>query len=272
MKFLTIDPEKCAHDGICVAECPTKLIMMNNKMPEAIEGAEMRCVKCGHCVAVCPHGALSIAGIDKNECLPIKDELKISVEQVEQLIKSRRSIRNYKNKAVEREILDKLIDIARYAPTGGNSQLVQWRAVDSREELNKIIDATIDFMRVMIKNGHPMAEAYNLNALAKAWEHKIDLILRGAPSLIISHAPKTYGLAMVDGSMALSYLDLAASAYGLGCCWAGFFMIAASQSKAMQELLQLPEGNICVGGLMIGYPKFEYKQIPPRKAPTISWS
>jgi nitroreductase len=124
----------------------------------------------------------------------------------------------------------------------------------------------------MVKNGHPMAEAYNLNGLVKAWEHKMDMILRGAPALIISHAPKSYGLAMVDGSMALSYLDLAASAYGLGCCWAGFFMIAASQSKAMQEILQLPEGNICVGGLMIGYPKFEYKQIPPRKAPGISWS
>jgi Fe-S-cluster-containing hydrogenase component 2 len=124
MKFLTIDPEKCAHDGICAAECPTKLIMMNNKMPEAIEGAETRCVKCGHCIAVCPHGALSVAGIDNNECLPIKNELSVSVEQVEQLIKSRRSIRNYQNKKVERETLAKLIDIARYAPTGGNSQLM----------------------------------------------------------------------------------------------------------------------------------------------------
>lgn len=272
MNLLTIDLEKCNHDNICVSECPSKLITLKNNVPQSIEGAEMRCVKCGHCVVVCPTGALSVSGIETEERLPIKNELKVSIDQVEQLIKTRRSIRNYQNKKVEREKLKKIIEIARYAPTGGNSQLVQWRAIDSRDELDKLVDGTIEFMKYLIKENHPMASSYNLQSLVNAWEHKIDGILRGAPALIVSHAPQSYGLGMVDGSVALGYLDIAASAYGLGCCWAGFFMMAASHSPIIKDVLKLPEGNVCLGALMVGYPKFKYHRVPPRKEAVIYWS
>jgi len=273
MSFITVDQKKCAHDGICAAECPMGLITMNKEtsLPEGIDGAEQRCIKCGHCVAVCPHGAVSVSGINAADCLPIKKELLVSTDQIEQLIKSRRSVRKYRDKKIEREKLTKLIDIARYAPTGGNSQQVQWLVINSRDEVKKIAASVVDFMSGMIKNGHPLAERYNLPALVGAWESGVDVIFRGAPALIVAHAPKEYGLATVDCTAALSYLDISAASFGIGCCWAGFFMIAASQSPSVMKILDLPEGNVCAGGLMAGYAKYDYHMIPPRKDARVIW-
>ncbi len=273
MSFLTIIEEKCVHDGICASECPLMLIEINKNtlLPEAINEAESKCIKCGHCVAVCPHGAISVKEIEADACYPIKKELKLSIYQIEQLIKSRRSVRKYLNKKIEKEKLSKLIDNARYAPTGGNSQQVQWLVFNSNEVVQKYAAATIEFMKAIVKSGHPMAEKYNLSVMIERWENGIDGIFRKAPAVIIAHAPKEYGLATVDGTIAMSYLDIAAESLNLGCCWAGFFMIAATQSPAILKMLNLPEGNICTGALMIGYTKNKYERIPPRKEATIIW-
>jgi len=61
MSLFTIDEKKCKKDGICVAECPLKIIEMKDgtSMPTPTADADERCVKCGHCVAVCPHGAFT---------------------------------------------------------------------------------------------------------------------------------------------------------------------------------------------------------------------
>jgi len=273
MSFLSVDPGKCVHDGVCVAECPLNLIEIDtiSLLPKASNGAEERCVKCGHCIAVCPHEAISVDGIKVKDCFPLKIGMQPSIDQVDQLIKSRRSIRNYMDMKIEHEKISKLIDIARYAPTGGNNQKVQWLVINSRDEVKKIAIATIEFMRGLIKQNHPLAEKYNLDSLVKRFDSGADGIFRGAPALIVAYAPKEYGLATVDCTIALSYLDIAASSFGLGCCWAGFFMIASTQSASVIKILDLPEGNICVGGLMIGYPKYNYHRIPPRKDAQIIW-
>ena len=62
MTLFTIDPEKCKRDGICVNECPARIIVQADKdsVPSLVEGGEALCINCGHCVAVCPHEAFSL--------------------------------------------------------------------------------------------------------------------------------------------------------------------------------------------------------------------
>jgi nitroreductase len=99
----------------------------------------------------------------------------------------------------------------------------------------------------------------------------MDPILRGAPTLVIAHAPKGYALAQVDSSIALTFLDLAAPTLGLGSCWAGFFMMAAVQWPPLQEVLALPEDHACFSAMMIGYPKYEYHRLLLRKEAATNW-
>jgi len=273
MNLFTIDEKKCKRDGICVAECPLKLIEMKESaaVPTPVADAESRCIKCGHCVAVCPHNAFTHMTMNTADFPLVRKDLALSPEQAEHFLRSRRSIRAYQDKTVDRETLAKIIDIARYAPTGSNSQQVGWIVVDTRDNVQKLSAMIIDLLRAMIKANHPMAQSYNLANLVGAWDAGIDLIGRNAPALVIAHGPKHYPLAHVDCASALSYFDLAAPTFGIGTCWAGFFMLAIPQSQAMQDALALPEGNAVFGALMAGYPKYTYRRLPPRSEAAIIW-
>ena len=266
MSLFTIDEKLCARDGICVTECPAFVIEMKDKesFPTVTEGGEARCINCGHCVAVCPHAAISLARMPVDRCPPIDNDLTLSEAQAEQFLRSRRSVRTYKKQDVDADNLTRLIEIARYAPTGSNSQLVQWLVVPTREKVIELTGLAVDWMRNAVKEKNPMAEAYQMGGIVRAWDNGIDIISRGAPALVILHGPEAYPIMTIDSAIALSYLDLAAPSLGLGCCWAGFFMIAAGYWPPLAEALQLPEGHKSFGAMMVGYPKFRYQRLPER--------
>lgn len=273
MGVFEVDREKCKRDGICVAECPLRIIELNDdsQVPTPVDGAEERCISCGHCVAVCPHGAISLAEMKTGDCPPVVRDMIPGIEQTVHFIRSRRSIRVYKEEAVEREKLARLIDAAHYAPTGMNSQQVKWIAFDSREAVLALAGMVVDFMRYLISENNPVADAYHLADIVSAWDAGQDLVSRGAPGLIVAHAPKEYAAAQVDCTISLTTLDLAAQSFGLGTCWAGYFMIAAANWPPFQQALSLPEGNACFGAMMIGYPKYKYHRLPLRKKADIDW-
>jgi len=271
--MIVIDEKKCKRDGICVAECPVHIIKMKDdkSLPVPVEGAMAQCIKCGHCVAVCPYGALKHNALESAAFLPVNKKLTLTLEQAEQFLRARRSIRAYQAKAVEHEKLAKLIDIARYAPTAKNTQLVNWIVVDSPQKVKKLTGMAMEQFRKMAQDKHPIAQKYNFESVVSGWDKGIDGICRGAPALIIAHSLKEYGLASVDCASALAYLELVAPVLGLGTCWAGFFMIAAAMCKPLEQALGLPQGHAIQGTLMAGYPKYQYYSLPPRDEPKIAW-
>ena len=107
MGLLIVDQGLCQRDGICAEVCPVSIIEFKEKdaFPTLIDGGEKLCIRCGHCVAVCPHGAMTHAIMRPDECLSVHDDWVLSPERVEHFLRYRRSIRNYKNKQVDREVL-----------------------------------------------------------------------------------------------------------------------------------------------------------------------
>lgn len=273
MSLFTVEGEKCHRDGICVAVCPLRILELSDgsPVPTPVEGAEELCIRCGHCVSVCPHGAFSHADIPIADCLPVNEEFALRTEQAEYFLRSRRSIRTFKEKEIEREKLVRLIDIARYAPTGSNSQQVKWLIVNSREKVHALAGIVIDMVRYLLKEGDPTAKAYRLDRAVTAWESGEDVVSRGAPCMVFSHAPKESPISQVDCAIAHTFLDLAAPSLGLGVCWAGFFMLAAPHWPPLQQALALPEGHACFGAMMIGYPKYKYFRMPARKEAEVIW-
>ena len=274
MSLIQIDDSKCKKDGICVKECPASIISHTDKKmrPEMVAGAEPICLLCGHCVAVCPHGALDHKKIPLEECPSVTDDLLINQDQALQFLRSRRSIRNFKKKAVEKEIIESLINNARYAPTGSNSQTVQWTVHTDENTIKEIADLTIDWMRSVIKSGELGGMASYLPLVVAAYEAGTDTIARGAPCLIFASAPKANPGGLVDVSIALSYLELIAVPAGLGTCWAGLIKRALHYSEPLQQKIGLPESHTHVYPMMVGYPKFAYHRLPERKSAKISWN
>ena len=273
MSLLTVDQEKCKRDGICAEVCPAGIIELRDKdaFPSLVDGGDIICIRCGHCVAVCPHGAMSHAIMKPEDCQTVNKEWLFGPEQVEHFLRYRRSIRNYKNKQVEREILTKLIDVARFAPSGHNLQPVRWLVIHEKEEVKRLAAFVIDWMRYLIKEDSPLVAALHLDRVVSSWEKGKDPICRKAPHIIVVHAHKEDRTAPSACTIALTYLELAASSFDLGACWAGYFNAAATLWPPMQKELGLPEGNVTLGAMMVGYPKFKYQRLPLRNDAEVIW-
>lgn len=273
MSLLIIDESKCKRDGFCARECPTAIIRLKEKetYPEIISGGEQSCLQCGHCVAVCPHGALSHSLIAIEECPPIKKNLVIDHAQAVQFLRTRRSIRVYRDRPVEKDKIQQLIEIARYAPTGSNSQLIEWLVFTDQAKIREIARLTVEHMRSLIKKDPESYKATYLPRVVAAYDAGYDSVLRDAPALVVAFAPKTAGNGMVDLTLALSYLDLAAPTMGLGTCWAGLLQGMLRSWVPLKEALGIPENYPYHYPLMLGYPKFKYHRLPERKAPRITW-
>lgn len=240
--------------------------------PSIIPGGEEVCNRCGHCVAACPQGALSHSNIPVEDCPEIKPELLINEEQAAQFLRSRRSIRAYKDKPVEREKIKRLIEIARYAPTGGNSQLVEWLVLTDKNKLRDISRLTIEaFRRVITEMPQVLALNPYLPMIVKTWESGCDSILWNAPVMLMASAPKKASTGMVDLSAALSYVNLFAPTMGLGTCWAGLLQQAMIFSPPLKEFLGVPTGHPHHFPMILGYPKAIYYRLPRRKPPKITF-
>jgi nitroreductase/NAD-dependent dihydropyrimidine dehydrogenase PreA subunit len=272
MSLFNVDSQKCNKDGICAVDCPLGIIQMKDgEAPTPAKGAEEICIKCGHCVAVCPKGALTHKNLSPEECIPVKSDLKVSAEQVEQLMRARRSIRAYKDTIVDKDTIKKLLELSSCGPTGHNSRSVGWTVIYDNDEVRKLTAMVVDWMKYMIKESPDMAKGLDLELTVEAYESGVDAICRNAPHVIVAHAPKTAPTAAIDCSTALAYLELAAPSFGAGTCWAGFFNVAATFWPPMQKALGLPEGHSNFGCVMIGHPKFKYHRIPPRDDAQIAW-
>lgn len=272
MPLFTVDEEKCLRDGLCAAECPAGIIAFKkDTLPSPVEDAEKRCINCGHCVAICPHGALSLASMPSEACPGVDRSLLPSSESFDHMVRTRRSIRNYKQDTLDPDLVEKLIDTARHAPTGSNSQQVGWTVANGREKTHELAALTIEWMKSIMDGKHPLARAYRLERIVGAWMNGQDGILRGAPGLVVTHAPKSYGSGAADCCIAMATFELAAYCNGLGACWAGFLLMAANSSESLVEALNLPKGHVPHAAMMFGNPKYRYQRIPLRKIPEINW-
>jgi len=221
--------------------------------------------------------------MDPDRCPQVQPTLQPSAEQIEQLYQSRRSIRVYREKPVDPELLQKMIEMAGWAPTAHNSRKVNWLVFGAPEKLHQLAETVADWMRWTIKVMPQRAQEFNFERRVRQWENGTDVILRGAPVLVVAHGEKEPALppsfaaemdnqvAPMDYAIALSYLELAAVGLGLGACWAGYVYKAANLFPPMHGALDLPEGHQCFGAMMVGYSRFPYRRIPNRSAPVVTW-
>lgn len=273
MNLIEVDEKKCKRDGFCAAECPAGIIRLKDKssFPEVKPEEEVACVLCGHCVSVCPHGALSHSRIPIGECPPLKKDLAVGREQAIQFLRSRRSIRRYRDKPVERETVQELIEIARYAPTGGNTQPVEWWVFTNRKELRQFAGSVAEWMRKTMQSVPLSSLPPYFPAAVAGWDAGRDTILRDAPVMILALAPAESPNGLVDLTIALTYLQLAALPMGLGTCWAGMARRALMMDAAVREEIGLPEKAPQFYPMMLGYPDVSYHRVPERKPPRIVW-
>jgi nitroreductase len=134
--------------------------------------------------------------------------------------------------------------------------------------VQRLAELTKDWIRATRDQPGQAAQRRKMDHVVATWESGVDYICRRAPHLILAYTPEGR---CTDGIIALTYLELAAYARGLGPCWAGWVNGAANNWPPMKEHLGLPPGHRSCGGMMIGYPEYGYHRIPSRDEAHIVW-
>lgn len=155
--------------------------------------------------------------------------------EVREAIAYRRSIRNYLDKPVEEEKIERVLEAGRLAPSAANKQEWHFVIVRDKELREKLMKAAGDQKFV--------AEAP---------------VVIAACALDSSHVMKcgqpSYS---IDVAIALSFMNLRATELGLGCCWIGHF-----EEGEVKEILKIPDTVRVVQLLTLGY----FEENPPPKS------
>lgn len=163
-----------------------------------------------------------------------------------ELVKTRYSVRKYKDRVVEKEIIEGVLDIMRNAPSAVNYQPWQFIVLTSPEIRGKI------------------AETYPVS-----W-------IKDAPVIIVACGDHSKSWVREDGkdhcdidvAIAVDHLSLAAAEVGLGTCW-----VCAFDKVKCSEILELPDHLEPVVIIPMGYPLDEAIRNKKRKSldEVVSW-
>ena len=268
--IIKVDESLCIGCGGCIRACPGGLIT-KQEFPIPIANAWDLCIDCGHCVAICPTEAMHQRSMGPEDCEPFDIHLVARWERVRQFMISRRSVRGYVRRPVEKEKILQLLDVARYAPNGANRQVIRWLVIDAPAAVHRIAELTVEWMKVVKEANPALYQEAKLDVFVDTWAAGQDRISRGAPCVIQAWAPKNERTAPPAAMIAIAHIQLAANAIGLGTTFTGSINTASQAYPPLIEALDMPEGYMPHGTFVIGYPAEKFLRIPVRRPVDVTW-
>jgi nitroreductase/NAD-dependent dihydropyrimidine dehydrogenase PreA subunit len=266
-----VDKEKCTKCSQCAGDCPSRIIVMDGEgYPSIAPDKELSCLRCQHCLAICPTGAVSILGFRPEESTLLEGHFP-DPQSLETLIAGRRSVRRYKPENLAPELIDKLITVASFAPTGVNRRKVRFTVLDDRVKVARFRDELMDgLVRLIGQGALPESKAYYA-PFVKVWQkHKVDLVFRDAPHLLVATAPRSLSTPREDCMIALATFELYAQACGVGTLWNGIVTWAIEEMlPEMRHRLDIPDDHAFGYAMIFGKPAVRYARTVQHHPPEI---
>lgn len=262
--MIQINKELCTGCGKCVKDCISLRITLENGKACATKD----CFSCGHCVAVCPQGAVSIPELDMNDIENYeKDRFSLDADTLLRAIKFRRSIRDYKAKPVETEKLKKLLEAGRCTATAKNNQDCHFVFVQQElDALKKQVWDFIDDYAVShagnISNAMYPYVSFNRRRKANATD---DYLFRNAP--VVVYITSDWPL---DAGLAAQNMELMAVSLGLGVLFNGFLARISDENENLKSWLGIKDKTI-KACMLLGYPGVTYARTAPRREAKVIW-
>jgi nitroreductase/NAD-dependent dihydropyrimidine dehydrogenase PreA subunit len=288
MSWTSIDPDLCTQCGICVTRC-----IMNYTQVDGVvrsNAGAATCNLCGHCVALCPTGAITHHKMNMENFIDIPKGFNYDPETFRLFVRSRRSHRLFQDREVPREHLEKLVDVCRYAPTGSNRQTVEVTIIQDRGKIQRLSDHIVDFFENRIEDLEKEARECQaagrevpqitrsaltmldtLKLVVMARKFGMEVIFHRAPVVMLFHSPSETSTPKDDCVIASTTVTLAARTLSLETCYIGLFEFGANRYPPIVEELALPPGHKVYSILVLGYPVLEFLRTVDRKPMKVRW-
>ena len=275
-----VDMETCTGDGICAEVCPENAIEMVNGKAATVEERADTCILCGQCIAVCPTEALAMPDHDAGDFSKLAPR-PFGYDEFFTFLRSRRSARTFKDRPVEREVIDKILAAASTAPMGVPPHTTEVVVIDNPEERSFLLAELVKHYDPMIRAffnpiGRAIvrlsagAENYRMlkdHVIAKAREANelyrrdgTDRYMYQAPALMIFHANR-WGMSYQENAhLVCHHAMLAAVSLGLGTTIIGMIPPVVDRVKSLRTRYDIPDDHRVLTSLIMGYPKYRYRQ------------
>ena len=255
--MIQIDRDLCIRCHECVRDCPAKILKPGaDGIPAVVPELEKYCLKCQHCLAVCPKGAVTCCGTTPDQCAlpgPLPDP-----ESMLHLIRQRRSVRRFRPDPIPPEVMTRLKDPLAWSPTGCNDHRLLFHVVEDPEDMEFFRQETGRMLRLLIRSGIMRLVYPGYKRFLREIMNGEDVIFRSAPHMIVASTPRNAPCREADPWIALSYFDLFAQSFGLGTCWCGFGVYAFRWNRKLRRSLELPPGYRVGSVLLFGEPEVRY--------------
>ncbi len=168
-------------------------------------------------------------------------------------IKSRRSTRKFKENKVPDDILAKIIEAGRYAPSGGNSQSTHFIIVTNKDILDELARLAMQEFAKMSYDETTYKSIVNSINASKNGNYVFHY---NAPALIITANKKDYGNNIADCACALENMMLMANSLDLGSVWINQLRWLGENPIILNKMFNLGMDNDerVYGALAVGYP------------------
>ncbi len=272
--MFVVNKEKCIGCKKCVNDCFINDIALEDGKAYIKNES---CMKCGHCIAICPKNAISTNDYNMNDVVEYnKEDFAVDADNLLNFIKFRRSVRNFKDKAVEKEKIEKIIEAGRFTQTATNSQDVSYIVVtDKIGELRDLAYESLNKKGEYILS-NLTKETEHLRRYATLWTNfykmykkdpiKNDKLFFNAPLVIFVTANNEF-----NGALASSNMNLMVDALGLGTFYSGFLKMASQDNNDILNILDIKDNKKIAACMIIGYPNVNYERTVPRKDADIKW-
>jgi nitroreductase/Pyruvate/2-oxoacid:ferredoxin oxidoreductase delta subunit len=324
-----LDEEKCNGCGRCVSVCPVQLLMLEDEKARSNERYDVfRCLTCQNCQVVCPGDAVTIErdyrvprGFWKNVHLfsgektppaPLGrsrgenfEDYQHELTETERVIYRRRSNRLYKKRQLTRELVERVIEAGRFAPSAGNNQPWKFIVIQDPEVLDEIDRKCKKTLRFFSKLCMPHTwldkkTPGDKTARLATWQKVLLWILvrfvggdadqraHGglnavtsdpdyhtffrAPTLILLLADRrAIGGTELDIGICGQNMVLAAHSLGLGTCYVDLITKALKHDREFARRLGIGDPFQIVTCLALGHPKGSIDGVVMRERPRIDW-
>lgn len=257
----------CVGCSACVDDCLCGCIALDGEGKAYLRQPQL-CFACAHCIAVCPKAAVQMDEYDMEQVQPYDAQsFCLAPEVFLNAVKFRRSVRNYKARAVPRNIIESVLQAGRYTETAKNAQELQF----------VVVQETLDALKPLVWQGwNSMLEQMRERgeAVPARWQHfdewrqetpPRDYLFFNAPALLVIGAKNP-----IDAGMALANIEHMLVAQGLGMVVMGFVQRAVQKNARAVEFLGLTQVPVAACALF-GYPAVRYRRTAPRHSANIRW-